>query len=124
MSNINFANSPGLGFVTALARRENVIVFAGARNPGAAVDLQALVQQYPGKVHIVKLTLCDKAENEAAVATIMSIAGRLDVVIASAGTFSNSVVRTSAQQVSVQASASSLVLAWRLLLSRCVITSR
>jgi len=75
----------GLGFVNALARRDNVIVFAGARNPAAATDLQALAQQYPGKVHIVKLTLCDKAENEAAVASITSIAGRLDVVIASAG---------------------------------------
>jgi NAD(P)-dependent dehydrogenase (short-subunit alcohol dehydrogenase family) len=78
----------GFGLVTALARRENVIVFAGARNPPAAAGLQALVQQYPGKVHIVKLTLCDKAENEAAVNTITTIAGRLDVVIACAGTFS------------------------------------
>jgi len=75
----------GFGLVTALARRENVIVFAGARNPPAAAGLQALVQQYPGKVHIVKLTLCDKAENEAAVNTITTIAGRLDVVIACAG---------------------------------------
>jgi NAD(P)-dependent dehydrogenase (short-subunit alcohol dehydrogenase family) len=76
----------GLGLVTALARRDNVIVFAGARNPTAAADLHALVEQYPGKVHIVKLTSCDKAENEAAVATIKAIAGRLDVVIANAGT--------------------------------------
>jgi NAD(P)-dependent dehydrogenase (short-subunit alcohol dehydrogenase family) len=77
----------GLGFVNALARRDNAIVFAGARNPAAAADLHILVQQHPGKVYIVKLTLCDKAENEAAVATIKSIAGRLDVVISSAGTF-------------------------------------
>jgi NAD(P)-dependent dehydrogenase (short-subunit alcohol dehydrogenase family) len=76
---------PGLGLVTTLARRENVIIFAGARNPAAAADLQELVQKYPGKVHIVKLTSCDKAENEAAVATIKAIAGRLDVVIANAG---------------------------------------
>ncbi|KIM82342.1 hypothetical protein PILCRDRAFT_820730 [Piloderma croceum F 1598] len=75
----------GLGLVTTLARRDNVIVFAGARNPTAAADLHALVQQYPGKVHIVKLTSCDKAENKAVVATITDIAGRLDVVIANAG---------------------------------------
>jgi len=75
----------GLGFVTALARRDNVIVFAGARNPSAATDLQALVEEFPGKVHIVKLTSCDKRENEAAVKEISSIAGRLDVVIANAG---------------------------------------
>jgi len=77
---------PGLGLVTALARRDNVMVFTGARRPTEATDLQALVQQYPGKVHIVKLTSCDKAENEAAVATIDALAGRLDVVIANAGT--------------------------------------
>jgi len=75
----------GLGFVTALARRDNVIVFAGARNPTAAEDLQSLVQEFPGKVHIVKLTSCDKTDNDAAVANIKTIAGRLDVVIACAG---------------------------------------
>jgi NAD(P)-dependent dehydrogenase (short-subunit alcohol dehydrogenase family) len=82
----NIYYTPGLGLVTTLARRDNVMVFAGARNPTAAADLHALVQQYPGKVHIVKLTSCDKDENKAAVATITDIAGRLDVVIANAGT--------------------------------------
>jgi len=62
------------------------MVFAGPRSPTAAADLHTLVQQYPGKVHIVKLTSCDEAENKAAVATITDIAGRLDVVIANAGT--------------------------------------
>jgi NADP-dependent 3-hydroxy acid dehydrogenase YdfG len=37
-------------------------------------------------VHIVKLTSCDKEENEAAINEISSIAARLDVVIANAGT--------------------------------------
>jgi NAD(P)-dependent dehydrogenase (short-subunit alcohol dehydrogenase family) len=76
----------GLGLVTALAQQDNVVVFAGARNPAVAADLHALVQQHPGKVHIVKLTSCDKTENEAAVDMIKSIASRLDVVIACAGT--------------------------------------
>jgi len=75
----------GLGLVTALARRDNTVVFAGARNPSAATALQALVKGFPGKVHIVKLTSCDKKENEAAVKQINTIAGRLDVVIANAG---------------------------------------
>jgi len=75
----------GLGLVTALAHRENAVVFAGARNPLAATDLHALVNEFPGKVHIVKLTSCDKKDNEAAVEEISSIAGRLDVVIANAG---------------------------------------
>ncbi|KDQ17644.1 hypothetical protein BOTBODRAFT_105443 [Botryobasidium botryosum FD-172 SS1] len=75
----------GLGLVTALATRDNVVVFAGARNPSPAKDLHALVDKYPGKVHIVKLTSCDKADNEAAIAEIKTIAGRLDVVVANAG---------------------------------------
>jgi len=75
----------GLGLVTALAGRENVVVFAGARNPSTAKDLHALAQKYLGKVHVVKLTSGDKAENEAAIAEIKAIAGRLDVVIANAG---------------------------------------
>jgi len=75
----------GLGLVTGLATRNSVVIFAGARNPSAAKDLHALVEKYPGKVHIVKLTSCDKVENEAAVAEIKAIAGRLDVIIANAG---------------------------------------
>jgi len=75
----------GFGLVTALAARDNVVVFAGARNPSAAKDLHALAQKYPGRVHIVKLTSGDKAENEAAIAEVKTTAGRLDVVIANAG---------------------------------------
>ncbi|KZO92344.1 NAD(P)-binding protein [Calocera viscosa TUFC12733] len=75
----------GLGLVTYIAARPDVIVFAGCRNPAAATDLEALVAKYPGKVHIVKLTSCDKADTEAAISKIKDIAGRLDVVIANAG---------------------------------------
>ncbi|KII87105.1 hypothetical protein PLICRDRAFT_244863 [Plicaturopsis crispa FD-325 SS-3] len=75
----------GLGLVTALSQRDNVVVFAGTRNPSAATDLQALVKKYPGKVYIVKLTSADVPENQAAVAYIKEVAGRLDVVIANAG---------------------------------------
>jgi len=75
----------GLGLVTHLAARPEAIVFAGCRNPSAATDLDALVAKYPGKVHIVKLTSCDKADNDAAVQKIKELAGRLDVVIANAG---------------------------------------
>ena len=78
--------SLGLGLVTALAHRDNATVFAGARNPSAATALHALTKEFPGKVHIVKLTSCDKEDNEAAINEIRSIAGRLDVVIANAGT--------------------------------------
>ncbi|KZO92388.1 NAD(P)-binding protein [Calocera viscosa TUFC12733] len=82
----------GLAIVAQLAARENTVVFAGARNPSAATDLQALESKCPGKVHIVKLTSTDEADNKAAVVKIKEIAGRLDVVIANAGTGGNSVV--------------------------------
>ncbi|KZO92386.1 NAD(P)-binding protein [Calocera viscosa TUFC12733] len=90
----------GLGIVAQLAVRENTVVFAGARNPSAATDLQALESKYPGKVHIVKLTSTDEADNKAAVAKIKKVAGRLDVVIANAGV-SNSY--TPSEQVSLDA---------------------
>ena len=75
----------GLGLVRAIASRNDVIVFAGTRNPAAASDLQELVKEYPKKVHIVRFIAGDKAGNEAAAVEIKTIAGRLDVVIANAG---------------------------------------
>ncbi|KII91994.1 hypothetical protein PLICRDRAFT_154202 [Plicaturopsis crispa FD-325 SS-3] len=74
----------GLGLVTALAQRANTIVFAGARDPASAKDLQALAKAHPGKVHVVQLTSGDKADNEAAAALIKKVAGHIDVVIANA----------------------------------------
>lgn len=62
------------------------MIFAGARNPSTASQLQSLAKEYPSKVHVVKLTSCDKADNEAAVAEVKRVAGKLDVVIANAGT--------------------------------------
>ncbi|KZT54353.1 NAD(P)-binding protein [Calocera cornea HHB12733] len=75
----------GLGLVTSLAARDNVVVFAGARNPASASDLKALETKYPGKVHTVKLTSADVADNTAAAEEIKKVAGKLDVVIANAG---------------------------------------
>ncbi|KZO92381.1 NAD(P)-binding protein [Calocera viscosa TUFC12733] len=75
----------GLAIVTKLAVRENTIVFAGARNPASAKELQALEAKYPGKVHSIKLSSADEADNKAAVANVKQVAGRLDVVIANAG---------------------------------------
>ncbi|KII86985.1 hypothetical protein PLICRDRAFT_113403 [Plicaturopsis crispa FD-325 SS-3] len=75
----------GLALVALLAARDDVVVFAGARNPDAAEGLKALVKQFPGKVHILKLTSGVKSENEAAAEYIQKTAGHLDVVIANAG---------------------------------------
>jgi NAD(P)-dependent dehydrogenase (short-subunit alcohol dehydrogenase family) len=71
--------------VRSLLTRPNVIVFAGARDPSKATDLQALEKEHPGKLHIVKLTSTDEVESKAVAEHIKSIAGRLDVVIANAG---------------------------------------
>ncbi|KZT54355.1 NAD(P)-binding protein [Calocera cornea HHB12733] len=75
----------GLGLVTSLAARDNVVVFAGARNPSSASDLKTLQAKYPGKVHILKLTSADAADNTAAAEEIKRVTGKLDVVIANAG---------------------------------------
>jgi NAD(P)-dependent dehydrogenase (short-subunit alcohol dehydrogenase family) len=74
-----------LGLVKALALREDAIVFAGARNPKAADELQAFASTHSEKVHIVQLVSSDKPGNEAAIAEIQRKIGRLDVVIANAG---------------------------------------
>ncbi|KZT54349.1 NAD(P)-binding protein [Calocera cornea HHB12733] len=75
----------GLGLVKFLAKRDNVVVFAGARNPSLAKELEEPETLYTGKVHTVELTSCDKEDNLAAVQKIKKTAGRLDVVIANAG---------------------------------------
>ncbi|KAI5892419.1 NAD(P)-binding protein [Schizophyllum commune H4-8] len=75
----------GHAIVTQLAARSDAIVFAGARNPAGATDLQALAQANPDRFHILKLESADKDNNVAAVEEIKRIAGHLDVVIANAG---------------------------------------
>jgi NADP-dependent 3-hydroxy acid dehydrogenase YdfG len=67
-----------------------VIVFAGARRPDASDELLSLSNEHPGKLHIIKLTSADEADNRAAVQEIKKTAGRLDVVIANAGAICSS----------------------------------
>jgi NAD(P)-dependent dehydrogenase (short-subunit alcohol dehydrogenase family) len=71
--------------VSKLATHEDVVVFAGARTPSTASQLNALAAKYPGKVHVVQLVASDESGNKAAIAQIKEIAGRLDVVIANTG---------------------------------------
>jgi hypothetical protein len=78
----------GLGFVKNLIKRDNAVVFAGSRNPTNAVGLQMLASDSPEKSHIVKLVSADETGNKAAIEEIKAKAGRLDVVIANAGTYS------------------------------------
>jgi NAD(P)-dependent dehydrogenase (short-subunit alcohol dehydrogenase family) len=71
--------------VKALLARPDVVVFAGTRDPSKSTDLQVLRKEHEGKLHIVKLTSANEAENKAAVDYIKAITGQLDVVIANAG---------------------------------------
>jgi NAD(P)-dependent dehydrogenase (short-subunit alcohol dehydrogenase family) len=71
--------------VKSLLSRSNIVIFAGARDPSKATDLQALEKEHPGRLHIVKLTSTNEVENKAVAEHIKSVIGRLDVVIANAG---------------------------------------
>lgn len=111
----------GLGLVKQLLDRENAIVFAGARNPSAADDLQALAQKYSDKLHILKLISSDKYTNEAAAAEVNNITGKLDIVIANAGT--NATLLCAMTSLSntgyvLQVSVNTSALFWKRLLSR------
>jgi hypothetical protein len=77
---------PGLGLVKAIATRPDTVVFAGARNPSSASELDELAKTQKN-VHVLKLTSCDEADNRAAVAEIKRTAGALHVVIANAGKY-------------------------------------
>jgi NADP-dependent 3-hydroxy acid dehydrogenase YdfG len=81
--NRNFES--GLGFAKALVKRDNAIVFAGARDLTRVTELEALAKEFPGKLHIVKIVSADEATNKAVVEEIKAKVGRLDVVIANAG---------------------------------------
>ncbi|KAL1683355.1 hypothetical protein EV122DRAFT_201835 [Schizophyllum commune] len=75
----------GLGLAKKIAARPDAVLFAGARDPTRANDLQALAAAHPDRVHIVKIVSADKADNAAAVEKVKRVAGRLDVVVANAG---------------------------------------
>ncbi|KAL1756797.1 hypothetical protein FB107DRAFT_273618 [Schizophyllum commune] len=75
----------GLAIVTALSVRPDAVVFAGARDPGRASDLNALARAHPDRVHVIKVVSADKETNAAAIEEVKRVIGRLDVVIANAG---------------------------------------
>lgn len=77
--------SPGFALTTVLAARPNTVVFAGARNPSGASELQALAKSLPDRIHVVKLDSTDVEAHNTAVEQIKKEVGRLDVVIANAG---------------------------------------
>ncbi|KAJ3039986.1 hypothetical protein HDV00_011541 [Rhizophlyctis rosea] len=78
----------GIGFalVSALAKRENTTIFATARDPTKATDLQTLAKSNPN-LHIVKLESGSIADAQAAAEYVSKTTedGGLDIVIANAG---------------------------------------
>jgi NADP-dependent 3-hydroxy acid dehydrogenase YdfG len=61
------------------------VVFAGARDPSKAVDLQSMAQDNASKLHVVQLISADEVNNKDVAEHIKASVGRLDVVIANAG---------------------------------------
>lgn len=76
----------GLEFVRqCLVRGDRV--FAGCRNPGNAVDLQALSVAHPGRLAILTLDVTDEAAIDASVETVRSQVDGLDLLINNAGAY-------------------------------------
>lgn len=76
----------GLGLVKNLSSRPNTIVFAGARDPSIADELNALVAKSKEKLHVVKLVSGSEEDAKAAAKIVQEKTGKLDVLIANAGT--------------------------------------
>ncbi|GAA5972857.1 hypothetical protein JCM11641_003976 [Rhodosporidiobolus odoratus] len=74
----------GFGLVSSLATRENVLVFATARDPSKATDLNKLAQE-KGNVVVLKLKAGNEGDAKAAAKEVEEKAGKVDVVIANAG---------------------------------------
>jgi NAD(P)-dependent dehydrogenase (short-subunit alcohol dehydrogenase family) len=79
----------GLEFVKQLSERKNITLFATARSPEKATELNAIVAANPN-VHVLKLESTSPADAAAVALAIDKITGEgLDVVIANAGIANN-----------------------------------
>src|SRR6266478_9839818 len=84
-------STSGFGRLTVeTLARQGYIVFAGMRaaagkNAPAAEELRALAEQEHLALHIVEIDITDDASVEQAIASIIGITGRLDVVVNNAG---------------------------------------
>ena len=74
----------GLGFVEALAKRPNTVIYAGVRDLNNATALQKL-NLSTKNIHIVKLDSVSESDAKAAAEKIEKTSGYVDVVIANAG---------------------------------------
>jgi len=76
----------GLEFVRQCLTRGD-LVFAGCRNPGNAVDLQALSVTHPGQLAILTLDVTDEVTIDASVEAMRSQVDGLDLLINNAGAY-------------------------------------
>ena len=74
----------GLELVKVVANDPEKVIFAGARNPSKAAELQALASSN-ANIHIVKLESTSVADATAAADKVRQVTGGLDVVVANAG---------------------------------------
>ncbi len=84
-------SSSGFGRLTVeTLARQRYTVFAGMRavagkNAPAAEELRALAQREHLALHIIEIDITDDASVEQAIASLVGITGRLDVVVNNAG---------------------------------------
>src|SRR5438132_7373317 len=88
--------------------RQGYRVFAGMRaaagkNAPAAEELRALAEREQLALHIIELDITDDASVEQAIASLVGITGRLDVVVNNAGiAYSGQLVAFNLEQVHQQ----------------------
>ncbi|GAA6008409.1 hypothetical protein JCM10207_000116 [Rhodosporidiobolus poonsookiae] len=74
----------GFGLVKALSARPDVLIFATARNPSKAADLNALAEE-KGNIEVLQLEAASEEDARVAAQLVREKAGRIDVLIANAG---------------------------------------
>jgi len=74
----------GFGLVQALSTRPDTVIFASARDPSSATELNKLAKSSTAKVHVVKLLAGSEADAKA-VAKQAAEVGGLDYIILNAG---------------------------------------
>ncbi|BGO98451.1 putative oxidoreductase [Rhodotorula toruloides] len=79
--------SRGIGFAitSLLAKRENVLIFAGTRNTSKSTQLSELAKQTGGRVIPVKLESANEEDAAALAKLVKEKAGKVDFLIANAG---------------------------------------
>lgn len=78
-----------------LERQPNAVIFAGARDPTSAQELNEFASKH-SNIHVIKLIADDEESNKEAVEEIKKVTDRLDVVVANAGQLDPPLFRSAA----------------------------